>query len=208
MNVHPSATTLWILDRDQTHLAGLRQAVVGRFPSMTVETFDRPGAACDALSRAARGQSPWLLVTDHTGLAGSGDGGPSVRQVAHRSSPLTLVNLYSASAFQQPDLVPRLLQQHQVDAAVPKGQLSKLLDTISDWHGRWNLPVLARLREYMAAEQPQIPFATTAGGGEISFLDVHREIVLGTPQGEQWAKAWEMVFSDKPLTELFPELTL
>jgi hypothetical protein len=147
-----------------------------------------------------------LILHDYVGVAKLPAQGPVFRRLARRQTPLTLDGLYSDSAYQIPGEVPRLIREHEVDFAIHKGDLAFLLDTISTYHERWSLPLLEKLRQYIATSAtPRVPFATCGDGKEVSLLDVHREILLQSPEGEEWAKVWEVVLSDNPSQEMFPE---
>src|ERR1700722_8964381 len=184
MNAGPSSEIIWALDCNPGYLHCLAQDVAKRLPAMTLEMFDDRDKAVDALRRTPPERYPWLIVHDYGSVAKPSGQGPAFRQLARRQTPLTLDGLYSDSAYQIEGEVPRLLREQEVYFAIHKGYLASLLDRILTYHDRWSLPLLEKLRQYIATSaSPKVPFATCGDGKEVGGRTFNRETSLKPSTG-------------------------
>ncbi len=197
----PSGHPLWLVDRDPEFLVKLSDDLMGEFPFLGVSVFGSPSSVRSAIRSVSEAITPWMIVTDQIGVVPIGDG-PSVVEEAREGTPLSLVALYSQSAYQQPGLVPWLKEGRLIDAYIQKEDRGRLIQTIAEWHDRWESPTERKLREYIATcPDPNKPFFPRGNGDYLSVIDLHREIILGTELGKESEKAWEMLFSDRPISE-------
>jgi len=188
----PAEAVVWLLDLDSACLEAVRQHLQGRLHSLRIEAFEEPEAVAKAVQRLTPDATPWFTNTDHVGLVKVA-GKPSVRQLFRRQSPLTMFSLYSFSAYQEPGLVPRLLEEKEVDAAFMKDRdIDQLGRTIEAWQQRWRGPVPTQIRRQMPVGGGGAG-VRLAEGVVLDLGDIHREIVKGGALGEELEKAWEFI---------------
>lgn len=137
---------------------------------------------------------PAFGLTDQVGLAPFGDGSCWV-QALRQASPLSVIILYSESAFEDPRRVEEWLSKRLIDRAIRKGHVDELRRTIHECRQRWDGSAARKLRAYIATcLDADVPYATD-GERTLSLVDEHREIVLGTDLGARLARVWEAVLS-------------
>ena len=199
----PSSSLIWMLD-DDPNGRSICDRLAKVLERSDIHLFIDPGVASNALENAAPDSLPWLIITDSIGLKR-----PANRPFCERAeqmSPLTLVKLFSRGAYEE-GVEKQLLQWKVVHDATHKSQPEKMLSIVEKWRNRWNTNTLVKLRKYILTQpEPGEPFMTNGTAGDLSLIDVHREIVVGTPLGERLAQTWTRILSDQAPEVLYPEL--
>ncbi len=185
----PSPDHVIVLD-DQRAAEPLRAYLV-REHAARVTVHVVPIKAREAI-QAATDDLPAFGLTDQVGLEPFSDGSCWVETLRH-ASPLSVIILYSESAFADRCRLDECLSKRLIDHAIRKGDVDKLRRTIQECRQRWDNPVAHKLRAYIATcLDADVPYVTN-GERVLSLADEHREIVLGTDLGARLARVWEAV---------------
>jgi len=178
----------------------------------------------DALERAlSSGDVPWLIISDSVAVTAPANN-PTVAQLLHIDSPLSILYLFSNSVFRAKRATSLLKkwQRERIEAAHlikhrdpahelldlwkhlgiistvrPKSEENEMLSDLRTLAERWDRPTVARFRRYLQKEckHPDEPyFAHRAGTVHLSAIDLHREMVLGTALGLEQEAIWSEIF--------------
>ena len=188
----PSIEEVVVLDRRlemvKATSANLRQRFGAR-----VRFFTESKDACRAVYESET--LPALAVNDRVGLNEVEAYGDSFDGIVRVTSPLTLIILFSGSAFKKPKQVKQWIREGKIDFAIEKRNPEELYQLIEQIRLRWNSEPAKKLRNHIATQpHAELP-GMSDGVDEVSLIDEYREILKGTPRGDRYAADWDKVLS-------------
>lgn len=196
-------SVLWLLDYDDRLLKALEEIAIDTKAFTRVARFTSPNGAVEALASGGSqvdSEKPRILVSDHVGFERSTKQRQSVAELLRTLSPLSIIVLHSNSAYDDPATIQELRAKRLIDLDVRKTIMAEefagLLTKIS---ARWNRPVPARIRDYIRqCPDPALEYFHDYELGNLSLMDIYREIVLGTELGIEQEEVWAPLLNDLP----------